>query len=1030
MNEEINGAVEMIGFEEVEKIASYYGSKRKWAKLIVDKYFPEGTQSMLDPTAGMAWVPMEALSRGMTVYLNEVSPVAFHLSRGMISGEPVDIDEFLNVKPVKGRMSQGYGKAPREVANHIDGLILKAQKMEGAKGWWAQALVANVLTWGMGSHQEGWTAYDDPRWKPAMTWEGTSEIMRRSHEAMKKLRDRIKGKSNFSNGDVRDFKWKDVDVVFLDPPYFGSGMTKYSNQYKKLNAVLLQQDEPLKFDDLDEDDFFKYVLPKAIEHSKRVILCYPAKRSIGRRLSSLGHTFRSASLPKKLTGATVSSNRAEGGALDSNTRVYLIEGARKSGVKKSATRAWLLGTRGEGINISQGDPQAVEAAKLGNNYPHRGESSFMIDDGRARILVDLGPSLGYELDTIKPDAIIITRGSGLAGLQNFKESGSKAIVFVPKSVKHENMIPEKNLRLYEPGDMIRVPDLPDVMTFDTGDGVGIHYKEYVYTPNVGKLGGFDAHLKQHGAGGGGTTWIVDGLGLGPHRGKTGEPRVKGHPTLKEILETAKRTGVSRVVLTNIGRHGLSFDDFKARIHDLSRESGVSVSVGEDELDLREVKLSSEGESLFVKDAYNPRRVTDAQLSDDFRLVAAKYSTMQSGGATEFEDEEELLEFNEKLVAEILKRDKITFNFKAMKPKSRDLIRKTLRRIVMTGIQFSGPISVALVKDKVVKYLREDGVKFQGFNYIISADDPKYTAYGFVRFSDPKKEGDEFSYEIRDLIPFDEPIKVDLRGVKKNGATLEISLVEKGLNFKEGDKGNGVIQTHERGLDKDQIKLTTPYGWEPFRPSSNDYNLLDDLASGDWRGAVESAGQGKADKLNSLLKKIDRTDLDSAHRKALARVDPISIHTDIRLQPSGDNFFEGATFFTPGNQFAENKIRQLAKGALDETSKVLGDFKGGKGSATWLKVGDRSPAIIAPGDPGATSEAFARIVVRDKVKWIAGIQDKSFKEFWFDGKTIKGRWIFQFVPVSRFGGERRAWMGSRPKDQKMKSEKAQAMIGQR
>lgn len=681
MSEEIRGAVELLDVEPVEKLGSYYGGKRKWAKLIVDKYFPEGTATVLDPTAGMGWVPFEALRRGMTVHLNEASPISFTFVRGVLEGEPLDPEKFTDIKPSVGRMSKGdiYGTAPREVTRHLDTLAVKAQRTSGPRGFWAQALVANILCWGSGGHLGTWTAYEDPRWTPAMTWKGTRGILLRAHEAMLKLSKELKGKSTLTHGDARGYRWRDVDVVFLDPPYFGSGMTDYSKQYKNMNAVLLQSEEAFRFEDMTEDDFFSDILPKAIKHSKRVVLCYPAKRSIGRRLSKLGLSFRSAMLPKKLTGATISSNRAEGGTLDSNTRVYIIDGARKAGVKKAATKSWLLGTRGELIPDNESDPQATERAKLGTNFPHRADSSLLIDDGRARVLVDLGASLASELDTIKPDAVIVTHADGLAGLKNYAEAKVKPVVFVPNFVKTEGLIPEDRLRVYEPGDKIRILELPDVMTFDTGDGVGIHHKELVYSPRV-KDFSFDAHLEQHGDGGGSTVWVVDGLGLGPHRGKDGESRVKGHPTLEDIVKTAQRTGVRRVVLTNIGRHGLGAEDFRSRISELTRESGVGVSVGEDELDLREVKLSSDGESFFVLGAYDPSKVTDVRLSDDLRLVSDKLLTLKEGGVTEFESEEELVAFADGIVAEVAKRGKTSFNFERMKPHAGEFVRKSLDRV--------------------------------------------------------------------------------------------------------------------------------------------------------------------------------------------------------------------------------------------------------------------------------------------------------------------------------------------------------------
>jgi len=149
-------------------------------------------------------------------------------------------------------------------------------------------------------------------------------------------------------------------------------------------------------------------------------------------------------------------------------------------------------------------------------------------------------------------------------------------------------------------------------------------------------------------------------------------------------------------------------------------------------------------------------------------------------------------------------------------------------------------------------------------------------------------------------------------------------------------------------------------------------------------------------------------------------------------------------FTPGNQFQVNKFKTIAEGR--ETGKILGNFKitrqaeGAepvkvrgqevvRGPIAWLKIGDGKAAVFAPGEVGATPDSYGRMLVVDRFRWTAGVQDKHYKEFWLEGNVLKGRWIFQFVPVTRIKGARRAWMISRPDKQRMDSEIARKLIDQ-
>jgi len=245
-----------------------------------------------------------------------------------------------------------------------------------------------------------------------------------------------------------------------------------------------------------------------------------------------------------------------------------------------------------------------------------------------------------------------------------------------------------------------------------------------------------------------------------------------------------------------------------------------------------------------------------------------------------------------------------------------------------------------------------------------------------------------------------------------------------LDFKAGDSGTAILQTHERGLTEDQVKLlggTFHFGVDPIKLTPVQITKLDQIAKGNWTAAIANAADGDSSQLSSLIKGIDKTTLNKDQLKLLALVEPVSIHTDIRMRPGTAPYWEGGEGFTPGNQFQINKFIEL-----DPTHKILANFKtarsdeGGaasgqviQGPLSWMNVGANKPQSFPPGAVGSTTNAWSRLTIIDKIKWKAGTQDPHYKEFWFDGKLLKGRWIFQFVPV---GPGRREWMIARPADQ--------------
>lgn len=285
----------------------------------------------------------------------------------------------------------------------------------------------------------------------------------------------------------------------------------------------------------------------------------------------------------------------------------------------------------------------------------------------------------------------------------------------------------------------------------------------------------------------------------------------------------------------------------------------------------------------------------------------------------------------------------------------------------------------------------------------------------------------------------------LRADKVVSKTLDIEAfdvlvkAEGTLSFQEGDEGTGILQTHERGLEEFQSKLTRDFGWDPVVFTANQIARLSEMAGKSVAGAYSEAQGGRSGDLSDALKDVDPATLSKPDQELLALARPVSVHTDFRMRPGKEDYWEGGEGFTPGNQFQENKFRLMAEGKLPPGAKILMNFKTARedelsdvskaevpvrGPLAWMTIGRGSPKAFPPGAVGSTSGAWSRFSIRDEFEWKAGVQDKHYKEFEFNGKVLDGRWIFQFVPVGADGpaqAQGRAWMVSKPSKQTFDSE---------
>lgn len=205
-----------------------------------------------------------------------------------------------------------------------------------------------------------------------------------------------------------------------------------------------------------------------------------------------------------------------------------------------------------------------------------------------------------------------------------------------------------------------------------------------------------------------------------------------------------------------------------------------------------------------------------------------------------------------------------------------------------------------------------------------------------------------------------------------------------IDFKEGMDGESTAQIHIMGLTEDGMK----------KIKDNSKRIM------------TARNQGIAE-FARVLKSIIKA----------------GAHIDIRLMPSGTNFWEGGECFI-GNIQGLDKIANYKTGdklrfQWKQSRKEEKKTSIVRGPLVWLDMGIRAPEIFNPGEVGAFTNTYAALIRIDKFNWRMGTADEHYKEFLFKDRFFDGRWIFSFVPV---GEGKRIWMMSKPQQQEMDSEK--------
>jgi len=203
-----------------------------------------------------------------------------------------------------------------------------------------------------------------------------------------------------------------------------------------------------------------------------------------------------------------------------------------------------------------------------------------------------------------------------------------------------------------------------------------------------------------------------------------------------------------------------------------------------------------------------------------------------------------------------------------------------------------------------------------------------------------------------------------------------------IDFKLGDKGRGIAQTHIMGLKEEEAK----------KLKANESRVL--MARADIR------------KLQSVLKSL---------------IGEQGAHIDIRLQRSGDKYWEGGEIMI-GNISGltkllqkDKKLRFGWKQPRVEEPKVPVI----RGPMSWFEAGSRNIKLFKPGEVGATANMYAAMIRIDSFNWELYKADEHAKKLHItDSRFFNGNWLFSFVPV---GEKKRVWMMSKLKDDDHKEE---------
>ena len=417
---------------------------------------------------------------------------------------------------------------------------------------------------------------------------------------------------------------------------------------------------------------------------------------------------------------------------------------------------------------------------------------------------------------------------------------------------------------------------------------------------------------------------------------------------------------------------------------------------------QEKRVDEEGEveylpTLKIADwrKYDPAAVRDDQLQDDFRIIAAKYATMERGGKTEFPTLEDVLSLAGRIVEEIYRRGKVTFHPEGWQPATRRMMEKVLRRLVKRGLVLVEPHGELLWKGKKRAVVKAKRMDLSKPHWVISdlhrADNVlSGLAYGVLRLEDPigidleefERRKDEhlvsqeererwwpgkdrlYLYPVRDFIPLEEPLQIEV----PVGTQVVVSEVK----FKE----------ENFPLDPSQVVAVSLLGLEFRQADPYLYYPPEDRR---WRYVAQRHWRGKS----------FHTDLRFEQEDILVGwtlSDAIAgVVTEVVDSLAKARKWHKRDISKIDWEKGEIKKRRIRSGVIRRASILCHEKK--VEPKAWLTFEGVQP----PGKPGSTKQypGVFHIIDEGRVEYLA--QKPWFHEYWLsEGRLRKGRWVFRLL----------------------------------
>lgn len=206
----------------------------------------------------------------------------------------------------------------------------------------------------------------------------------------------------------------------------------------------------------------------------------------------------------------------------------------------------------------------------------------------------------------------------------------------------------------------------------------------------------------------------------------------------------------------------------------------------------------------------------------------------------------------------------------------------------------------------------------------------------------------------------------------------------------GRKIKRIIQIMKEAPSEDEAEKNWSENWFKVIPRTGKGRFV---YQHHWRGLAED--------------EVDKSDEDLIRGEH-------SLHGDLRLE--GVDELWGFTLFLgeTKNNRGEHSDRFLD---LGDEEKIRLVPKLGR-SKIWLDAQTRKSLVIEPGGPGATSDAFAKIIDRDQGTFELGVVREGSVEIFLDGEYLNGRYLILRAPAN---GER-FWLIQKPKEQTPSTER--------